>query len=77
MLYPCAQTLAPSPGGKERAEDPLCSAMVHNRLSSKHIMTLEMGELLLPTLNNSLGDDPVCSQPSTMSFLTGIARLLK
>lgn len=41
------------------------------------IMTLETGELPLPTLNNSLGDDPVCSEPSTKSFLTGVALLLK
>ena len=61
MLYPHAQTLVPSPGGKARVEDQLHSAVVCNRLLSKHIMTLAMGELPLPTLNNSLGDDPVCS----------------
>lgn len=77
MLHPCAQMLVPSPGGKAGAEDPLRSAVVCNRLRSEHIMTLETGELPLPTLNNSLGDDPVCSQPSTASFLTGIAFLLK
>lgn len=61
VLYPHAQTLVPSPDGKARAEDQLRSAVVRNRLRSKHIMTLETGELPLPTLNNSLGDDPVCS----------------
>lgn len=40
-------------------------------------MTLETGELPLPTLNNSLGYNPVCSEPSTEPFLTGVALLLK
>lgn len=61
MLYTRAQTLVPSSGGKARVEDQLRSAVVCNRLPSKHIMTLETGQLPLPTLNNSLGDDPVCS----------------
>jgi len=59
-LYPQAQTLVPSPGGKARVEDQLRSAVVCNRLRSKHITTLETGQLPLPTPNKSLGDDPVC-----------------
>lgn len=74
---PRAHPRGPSPGGTARAEDRRRSAVVSNRLRSKHIMTLETEELPLPTLNNSLGDDPVCSQPSSASFLTGIAFSLK
>lgn len=44
---------------------------------SMFVMTLETGELPLPTLNNSPGTDPVCSEPSTKSFLTAVALLLK